>query len=369
MPAKTLEHVLHFTSTVSLAESDGMSDIECLRVGVLQDRGLEITPGMLSDFVQHWKENVYGTPLQVNIGHNREGEAAGWIKNLFVDGDSLMAKVEWTELGRDKITKKLYQFVSSELALDYPHCDTGQPVSNVFIGAALTNVPALKHQEPVALSEEEKAKLTIKRTAMLKQLIAELNGREKVSAADMAFLRKLLSEATPEEQEAAKAEAEALEKKAAEEAEAAKKAEEEAAAAAAAGAGTEATTEKAQTVSLAEHNALKERLDRKELAETVQKTLVLSEAVQNGFREADVPAVVDFVVGLSEAQRAAFATLMGKVAHVDLTVRGSTHVQSATEAGTQEEKTVALAEKLLKEGKAKDIREAQKMAEQELGNK
>lgn len=130
---------------------------------------------MLEDYVRNFKANVYGTELQINREHKRGSEAAGWIEDLYVEGDSLMAKVDWTELGTDLINKKLFKFVSSELAPQYPHCDSGILVSNVFIGAALTNTPALKRQQPIALSEQDKA--FIIHRSMFKKYIEDLKSR------------------------------------------------------------------------------------------------------------------------------------------------------------------------------------------------
>lgn len=354
---------------VSLAEGEKSSVVEALRVGIIQDRGLEITDKMLADYVANHEKDVYGTPLQVNIGHFREGEAAGWIKRLFIEGESLMMEVEWTELGIDKISKKLYKFVSSELAFDYPDSKTGDYVKNVFIGAALTNVPAMKNQVPIKLSEEERQKRQdlIHHNAMFNKLITDLKARTKLSAADVSFARTMLSEVPEAEKQVATKEVDDLEAKQKEQAEA-----DEKAAADAKKKEDEALAEKAkgQTVSLAEHMALKEKVEKAELKEAVSKTLVLSTSVKTGFKDAELDEVVSFMHSLTSDQRAKFNSLMGKVVSVDLNVIGETTTANVNLSGDESEAIVALAQKKFDEaknaGKEISMSEAQKAATAEV---
>jgi len=77
--------------------------VEVLRVGKIYDHDIEITDQMLSDFVDNYKAGVYGVELQMNLGHQREGEAGGWIKDLTKEGSSLFAFVELTKLGEEKV--------------------------------------------------------------------------------------------------------------------------------------------------------------------------------------------------------------------------------------------------------------------------
>lgn len=353
---------------VSLAEGEKSSVVEALRVGIIQDRGLEITDKMLADYVANHEKDVYGTPLQVNIGHFREGEAAGWIKRLFIEGESLMMEVEWTELGIDKISKKLYKFVSSELAFDYPDSKTGDYVKNVFIGAALTNVPAMKNQVPIKLSEEERQKRQdlIHHNAMFNKLITDLKARTKLSAADVSFARTMLSEVPEAEKDTATKDVEDLEAKQ-------KKQEaDDAAAAETKKKEDEALAEKAKggVVSLAEHQALKEKVEKAELKEAVSKTLVLSTSVKTGFKDAELDEVVSFMHSLTSDQRAKFNSLMGKVVSVDLNVIGETTTANVNLSGDESEAIVALAQKKFDEaknaGKEISMSEAQKAATAEV---
>lgn len=311
------EDILHFFSEVHLSADATESTIEVLRVGVIRDRGLRITRKMLEDYVQNFKDNVYGTEIQVNLEHNRGSAAAGWVKDLYIEGDKLMATVEWTELGQDNIKKKLYKFVSAELAGGFPHHQTGKTYNNVFIGLALTNTPALKAQEALSLSEI--IEKTNNQKAMLKKFLTSLSSRKIVSKEDKTLLHEMLEEATAEEQAEVKAEVAAVDakpeeaEKPVEEKKEEEKKEEKPA-------GDEALSEKLveQGKELA---ALKEKLALKETQEFAE-TFMLSEKQATGFNPKDKEAVVGFLTALSEEQRTAFTALMGLVKHVDASVRG-----------------------------------------------
>lgn len=366
--------MFHFVTPVTLSEETGTSVIEVLRVGIIQDRMLEITMSMLEDYVRNFKANVYGTEVQVNLEHNRGSQAAGWISEIFIQGESLMARVDWTELGKDMISKKLFKFVSSELAPQYPHCDTGILVSNVFIGAALTNTPALKRQQPIALSEQAKA--LIHNSIMLKKFVEGLKQRVKLSAEDIAFARTLLSDASPEDADEVKADVDELEKKQKEQADAEATAAEEAKKAAedAEKAAKEATEKLAEvegkTISLSEYNKLKAELEVKNLTEEVNTSLVLSDKNKDltfGFLGESVPEVVAFMQTLSEPQRVTFKSIVSKVKSVDFSTRGGNATETVALSGDMEDKVIALADKFMKEDANLKVTEAQYKAKVQLG--
>lgn len=361
---------MRYTTAISLGDGKKESTIEVLRVGTIRDRGLVITKQMLEDYVANHAANVYGTPLQVNLGHNREGEAAGWIKDLFIEGERLMARIEWTELGVDKLTKKLYQFVSSELAPKFPHADTGKPVSNVFIGAALTNTPALKHQEPIALSEKDfvppsngRDDLNHKHTTMFKKLMEDLKGRAKLSAEDIKLAETFLSEADASEQEQGKKDIAALGEKLktqlAAEAEEKKKHDDQ----------LLAEGSKKNGVSPEEHKALKEKVELNELKEKVSTDLVLSDKRDVGLLGEHAERAAKFMLGLSEAERKEFTELMGLVKHVDLSTRGGAGAKVDLKEEDEATAICALAEQLFKDKKAPDMGAAQAMAAKEIAAK
>ena len=374
-----MEKIFHFLSKIELAQGKS-SDVEVLRTGIIQDRGFKITRKMLADYITNFKNNVYGTELQVNLEHNRGSEAAGWIKDLYIIDHqdtgvaSLMAKVEWTELGQEKISKNLFKFVSAELATDFPHHETGKPVKNVFIGLALTNTPALKGQQPVTLNEAEE-KLFIN-NRMIKTILEDLKKREFVSKADKALVKTLLEEMAEGEEKteaaaaAAEVEAKPEEAKAAEEkpAEEAKPAEQS----------NEQLSEKLVTQDK-EIKTLREKVERTELGEVVN-TLLLDEkkgkeGMVTGLAGADIKEkAVSFMLGLTQEQRETFKTLINAVQTVDLATKG----KGATDGGDGQddgdeddldENVTKYAAELMEKDSKLSIEDAQKKAMKKFAKK
>lgn len=362
---KDSQHFEVLSSTIELSEGEVTSTIELLRVGTIRDRGFVVTKQMLLDYERNFKNGAYGTDLQVNFGHYTQGEAAGWFKDVFVEGESLMGTIEWTTLGVEKIRKKLYRFISVELAGRYPTED-GKIAENVLTGAGLTNTPALKKQVPISLSEQKKT--LIHNTHMFKAYIANLKKRQKLSAEDIALAKTLLNEEPAEEQEAHKAEVADLEKKqqadaAAEKAEADKKEE----------------AMKAQNggISLSEfrdlqesNKKLAEQLALREVSDDVQGSLILSEKQGVGFLDEEKNAVVAFMATLTAEQRTAFKGLVSKVKNVDFSTRGTTkgeRVAVANGSKSYDERVAERAQAIFNEGAGKvTLREAQDKAMEEI---
>lgn len=365
----TLDEVLIHQDIIVL--SGTKSIIEVLKTGVILDRNLKITEQMLEDFVKNFNAGVYGTEVQVNLGHFREGEAAGWVKRLIKEGQRLLAEVEWTPLGVEKIQSKQYKFTSSELALSYPDAKTGNKVKNVFIGVALTNVPAVKGMEPVALSEDFTYSNLFLNTYFMKEKIKamydKLMGKDAISDKEMSAFDEVCKDATGDDAEGIPG----MKKKLSAKVKAQKMAEQDGGddeedadedddSADEAKDGEEGKKDlnqkKVATVSLAEHNKLKkqveadraktaklqEELDKKNLSDEVKDELLLSEDVATGFKDEALDEVVDFMMGLSQEQRDAFKALMTKVQTVDLSTIGST--DRAVKVKTNEASTTALNE-------------------------
>ena len=76
-----------------------------------------------------------------------DSRAAGWIRELKVDGDALKARIEWTPDAAAAIKKKEYRFVSPVFKCqpDNPDAPEDEVSGDVLFirGAALTNDPAL----------------------------------------------------------------------------------------------------------------------------------------------------------------------------------------------------------------------------------
>lgn len=362
--------LFHHIVPISLAEGSKSSDIEVLRVGTIQDRGLKITEAMIDEYIKNFKENVYGTELQVNLEHNRGSAAAGWIKDIYkktVEGVvRLYATVNWTALGIENVTKDLFKFVSAELANNYPHHQTGKKVDNVFIGLALTNTPALKGQSPIALSEEEKQLFN---SRMLKTLLGEFRKRAFVSKADKALIKTMLDEAPEEEKTENKAAADEVEAKPEAPKEEPKKPEEALT--------DQVSVQKFKEMQL-EVATLREK-DKRNIAITLADTFMLSDSVKVGFAGAETKTeLVDFLLELSPDEVTKFKALLSKVSTIELATKGKTATKEDNKNDDDEddldEKTTFIAKtaaKLMSEGKkdgngkTMDIEACQKFAAKE----
>jgi len=382
------EHIYTMDLLDQIDLSQTQSTIEVLRVGKIHDRNLTITKEMLDDYVKNFQKGIYGTELQVNLGHDREGEAAAWIKDLFVEGDTLKAKVEWTPLGTEKVSTKQFRYISSELAPAYPDAKTGEKVKNVFIGCALTNVPAVKGMAPVSLSENLQLFLNFQSMKDLKAIHGKLMEKDKVTKEDMAEFNKQAAkydEAENKEEvgKMKKALAAKMEKSEGEpdgdESEKKKK-----------------LSEMVESVSLTEFKAMQKRLElaeqqaaetakansdlaeviaRKELSEQLTSKFVLSEENTVGFKNdaETLEKVTNFLMSLDSAQRQTLLEeILPAIQHVDLSVHGSFGVKAQaklkSEADVEKyaDKITARAAALLSEKKASTIAEAQDMAIAEM---
>ena len=343
-----LEYIHHY-DLVNLSSTKS-STIEVLKVGKVLDRNLEITSEMLDDFILNFEGKVYGTDVQVNLGHDREGEAAGWVTKLFRDGDVLFAEVEWTPLGIEKIQAKQYRFTSSELALEYPHATTGEKVKNVFTGVALTNVPAIKGMQPVTLSTNylNFNKIEMEKT---KKLFGELLEKTEVTNADLEALKKCAEEEGVEVGDMMAQ----LEEKNKKEAGAPNLSTD---------AKQESLTEKEMAIRLSElekqhlaekqeNQKLREKIRLSELSEKVENNVALSENTQIGFNPQDSQEVVAFLSTLNDPQVETFLSLFKKIKYVDFSVKGSTKAGDATkdEAAKIEELNAKAKEIALKDNR------------------
>lgn len=100
-----------------------------------------------------------GLGVPIDFSHDEGGQAAGWMKGMTVEGNSLYADVEWTEAGKTALLGGNFKCFSPTF---YPKCLGGWPdpedydtfVPNVITGGALTNIPLFKGLQPIMASVE-----------------------------------------------------------------------------------------------------------------------------------------------------------------------------------------------------------------------
>ncbi|MBN8294727.1 hypothetical protein JI664_22345 [Rhodobacter sp. NTK016B] len=99
-------------------------------------------------------EQAPGGVLPIDFDHRSfassgtaDSRAAGWITGLEVEGDRVMASVEWTEDGQKAVSGRVYRFISPV----FKNLPDGQVV--LIEGAGLVNTPALPQLRQLASKE------------------------------------------------------------------------------------------------------------------------------------------------------------------------------------------------------------------------
>ena len=142
-----------------------------------------------------------------------QAPASGWIKDLYAGPDALMAKVEWTQKGREYIANKEYRYLSPVVLV------TKKDRRAVLLhSAALTNTPAIDGMFAIINSddldvvedEEEKENEVMELEKLIKLLgLEEGAAEEDVLAKLTEILEKCKkAENDPKEQDPEKAEGE-----------------------------------------------------------------------------------------------------------------------------------------------------------------
>lgn len=135
--------------------------IQVIRIGKFKDYwtgDFEVSKQMLKEMYNNYNDKARGIDLAVDIAHMNQLEAAGWFKELQLrnNDEELWAKIDWTELGIEKISKKLFRYISAEFDTQYRDNESGKVWGCCLLGAALTNRPFVKGMSPTTNLAEEK---------------------------------------------------------------------------------------------------------------------------------------------------------------------------------------------------------------------
>jgi phage I-like protein len=107
----------------------------------------------LENFKANFDNKVRKHDLPIDIEHHSDEGAVGWIKEIFIQGQSLFAIVEWTEEGIELVRSKKYRFFSPEFADIYEDPASGVKFDDVLIGGGITNRPFFQELEEIVLNE------------------------------------------------------------------------------------------------------------------------------------------------------------------------------------------------------------------------
>ena len=154
------KHIL-FTGAaqvVGITDNQLPSRIELMPTGELHLDDERGHVGQISDaagLIQRSMSAAKGGMLAIDFEHGMDrnggdGRAAGWIAGLSLEGDRIMADVEWTAAGEEALRGKIYRFISPTFTVS-----AGTREAGLILRAGLTNDPAFRELAQVASTQEK----------------------------------------------------------------------------------------------------------------------------------------------------------------------------------------------------------------------
>lgn len=151
---------------------DRIRKMQILRVGVFTDPRygkFKITKQMLSEMVNNFHAGVRGVIPALDYKHDSEDIAAGWFKNLYLDGEELWADIEMTPRGAKVLSDKEFGYVSADFDTAYVDNEHQKNYGCVLLGAGLTNRPVIKRMESVIQLKEKADPVSEKISKLIKE--------------------------------------------------------------------------------------------------------------------------------------------------------------------------------------------------------
>jgi phage I-like protein len=151
-----------FGASVIVCAADGQlpSRIELLPTGEFRLKDARGGGFRVLDAAALIRASLAGAPagvLPIDFDHGldglgtRDGRAAGWITGLAVEGQRIVAQVEWTPAGEEALRGKTYRFISPVFTT---RSKTDRTLTRI-LRAGLTNDPALPDLAQVASTQED----------------------------------------------------------------------------------------------------------------------------------------------------------------------------------------------------------------------
>ncbi len=144
--------VRFYSERISLAEGQRESWETLTRVVKFDDPfygEVEITREKMAQMIRNFEADVYGQIINVDVAHNASDGAAGYIRELQIQGDILRQRIEWTDFGIDAVTRRGFRYFSPEYHENYKNPETGEKHGPTLLGAALTTRPRVKRLDPI----------------------------------------------------------------------------------------------------------------------------------------------------------------------------------------------------------------------------
>lgn len=132
----------------------------------------ELTAAKFDTIVQNFESKVNPTPLDYEHASllAQEAPAAGWVHKLQRRGEDLFAFVEFTEKAARQIAAGEYRYCSAVFVWNAKHPQTGERIGPSIHSIALTNVPFIDGQQPIALTATGTTRLRMDPEKQLEQI-------------------------------------------------------------------------------------------------------------------------------------------------------------------------------------------------------
>lgn len=118
---------------------------------VISTKGdFDVDEGSVRDIIQHFKDRKLDLVIDYEHQtlHDVQAPAAGWVKDIYQEGNAIVGKVEWTPKGREYVANKEYRYLSPVLLVR-----KSDNKAAVLHSVALTNTPAINGMFPIANSD------------------------------------------------------------------------------------------------------------------------------------------------------------------------------------------------------------------------
>jgi hypothetical protein len=133
-----------------------LKGVEAFKAGTW--RGTTYTVENLQEMADNFKslreENLLEPPMKVDHSESARDQI-GWIDNLYVEGDSLLADVLFTEEeAMEKVKRGTWKKVSAEIYSNYKEQANGKTYGMVFRALSIVSIPQLKGIKGLVLNSE-----------------------------------------------------------------------------------------------------------------------------------------------------------------------------------------------------------------------
>jgi phage I-like protein len=188
----------YYGNSIQFVGPNPPDEIQLLKTGTFDDGFQEfvIEEDDLTTIAKNYTEKVRKIDLAVDLSHENHKDAAGWFKHVYTrkQDTELWAAIDWTVLGKDKISKRQFKYTSAEFSFNYTDNESGEDFGPTLFGCALTNRPFLKGMTPVFLSERNKLFKENKTMAKKEEIKVEMVDHSKELSELKNKLDVLLSE-------------------------------------------------------------------------------------------------------------------------------------------------------------------------------